>query len=145
MNPLKHVFEIEIRTTPEALWQAITDPDYTHRYYHETRVHSDWQNGSPYAYVMDDGRTAIEGSVLESDPPRRLVTTFSMRYRPELAADRPSRITWEIEPLGEVCRLTVTHDDFDGETETYKTVGGGKPAILASLKSLVETGVPLPL
>ncbi|MGH2784946.1 MAG: SRPBCC family protein [Actinomycetota bacterium] len=145
MTMPKHVFEIEIRTTPEALWQAITDPEFTHRYYHGTRVQSDWNVGSTYAYVADDGQNAIEGVVLEIDPPKRLVTTFSMMYRPDLAADRPSRVTWEIEPVGEICKLTVVHDDFDGETETFKTVGGGKRPILESMKALLETGVPLPL
>ena len=144
-NDLRHVFEIEIKATPEAIWQAITDPDFTHRYYHESRVLSDWNVGSPYEYVLDDGTVAIKGVVLESDPPRRLVMSFSMQYRPELAADKPSREIWEIEQRGEVCKLTVIHDDFEGETETYRVTSGGKPTILASMKSLLETGVPLPL
>ena len=146
-SDLRHVFEIEIKTTPEALWQAITDPDVTQRYYHESRIVSDWEVGSIYRYVQPDDSVGIEGVVLEIDPPKRLVQTFSMRFRPELRADRPSRITWEIEQMGEVCKLTVVHDDFDGETETYKTVAspGGKRSILASMKSLLETGVPLPL
>ena len=144
---LRHVFEIHIKATPEAIWQAITDPDFTERYYHGSRIISDWEVGSEYRYVQPDGSVGIEGVVLEIDPPRRLVQTFSMRFRPELRADRPSRITWEIEPNGDVCKLTVVHDDFDGETETYKTVAspGGKRSILASMKSLLETGVPLPL
>jgi len=142
---LRHVFEIEIKTTPEALWQAITDPDFTHRYYHESRVLSDWTVGSPYQYVLDDGTVAIKGVVLEADPPWKLVMTFSMQYRPELAADKPSREIWEIEQRGEVCKLTVVHDEFEGETETFKVTGRGKPALLESLKSLLETGVPLPL
>jgi len=145
MSKPTHVFVIFIRTTPEKLWQAITDPDFTVRYYHETRFESDLRPGSPYAYVMEDGRNAIEGIVLESEPPRRLVMTFSMRYNPTLAADPPSRQTWEIEPQGEVCKLTVIHDDFPEETATFNVVGGGKMAILSSLKTLLETGVPLPL
>lgn len=148
MGELKHVFEIEIRATPEVIWQAITDPDFTERYYHGSRIASDWTVGSDYRYVQPDGTVGIEGVVLEIDPPRRLVQTFAMRFRPELAADRPSRITWEIEPMdGGVCKLTVVHDDFDGESETYKTVGspGGKASILPSMKSLLETGAPLPL
>lgn len=146
-SDLRHVFEIEIKTTPEALWQAITDPDFTEQYYHGSRILSDWEVGSEYRYVQPDGSVGIQGVVLEIDPPRRLVQTFSMQFRPELRADRPSRVTWEIEPMGEVCKLTVVHDDFDGETETYTTVAspGGKKSILPSMKSLLETGVALEL
>ena len=148
MSELKRVFEIEIRATPEAVWQAITDPEFTERYYHGSRIESDWKVGSHYAYVQPDGSVGIEGEILEIDPPRRLVQTFSYRFRPELVADRPSRVTWEIEPVGDgESKLTVIHDDFDGETETYKTVAspGGKTSILASMKSLLETGVALEL
>ena len=144
MSKPSHVFVIFIRTTPEKLWQAITDPDFSERYYHGTRVESDWKPGSSYAYMVKDGSTAIEGIVLESDPPRRLVMTFSMRFREDLAADPPSRQTWEIEQQGAVCKLTVIHDDFTEETATFNTVGGGKMAILSSLKTLLETGEPLP-
>lgn len=144
MSGLRHVWELEIKTTPEQLWQAITDPEFTQRYYHESRVYSDWNVGSPFLYVIDDRTVAIQGVVLEADPPKRLVLTFSMRYRPELAADPPSRVTWEIEPVGDACKLTVVQDNFESETETYRTVGRGRQAILESMKSLLETGVPLP-
>jgi uncharacterized protein YndB with AHSA1/START domain len=83
--------------------------------------------------------------VLEADPPHRLVTTWTFQFSPEMAADPPSRVTWEIEPVGEVCKLTLLHDDFAGETATYRAVGNGWMGILSSLKSLLETGEALVL
>jgi uncharacterized protein YndB with AHSA1/START domain len=86
----------------------------------------------------------VEGRVLEAEPPRRLVHTWRSLYDPELAADRPSRVTWEIaEEAPGVCRLTVTHDDFDSETATYRNVAGGWMWVLSGLKSVLETGEPL--
>jgi uncharacterized protein YndB with AHSA1/START domain len=81
--------------------------------------------------------------VLEVEPPRRLVTTWSFRRNPELREDPPSRVTWEIEPHGDTCKLTLVHDDFTTETATFKSVGSGWPLVLSSLKSLLETGEPL--
>jgi uncharacterized protein YndB with AHSA1/START domain/DNA-binding transcriptional ArsR family regulator len=139
----KHVYEVYIRTTPEKLWQAITDPDFTRRYFYGTAVESSWQPGAPVVHRGEDGSLVLEGKVLEVDQPRRLVTTFVAVHDPEQAKERPSRVTWEILPLGEVCKLTLTHDDFDGETATYKSVGPGWNPILSGLKTLLETGVPL--
>ena len=85
----------------------------------------------------------LEGRVLEVDPPRRLVHTFSATHDPVQKRDRPSRVTWEIEPRGKVCKLTLTHDDFDGETETFKSTGPGWNPVLSGLKTLLETGEPL--
>jgi uncharacterized protein YndB with AHSA1/START domain len=82
----------------------------------------------------------VEGQVLDADPPRRLVTTWSFRRSPTMRDDPPSRVTWEIEPLGEACKLTLVHDDFTGETATFRSVGSGWPLVLSSLKSLLETG-----
>jgi uncharacterized protein YndB with AHSA1/START domain len=85
----------------------------------------------------------IVGEVLELDPPRRLVTSFSAKWSPEVAADKPSRVTWELTPVGgEACKLTLVHDGFEGETATSKAVTGGWPEALSRLKTLVETGVP---
>ncbi len=145
MSQPRFLFEIHIRTTPEHLWAAITQPDLTRQYFYSTEFHSRLVPGAPLAYRMPDGSTAVEGEVVEVDPPRRLVTTWRALYDPEVADDAPSRVTWEIEPQGETCRLTLIHDDFDGETATYRQVSAGWPAILSSLKSLVETGTALPL
>jgi uncharacterized protein YndB with AHSA1/START domain/DNA-binding transcriptional ArsR family regulator len=138
-----HVFVVFIRATPERVWEAITTSDFTLRYYYSSTVESDWSAGSPYAYKTQ-GEPAIVGEVLESDPPRRLVSTFDARWDQEVAPDPPSRITWEIEPVGEgLSKLTVVHDGFEAETATYQSIGGGMPFILSGLKTLLETGRPL--
>lgn len=142
MKP-KHVFEVYIRTTPEKLWQAITDPAFTRQYYHATDIRSDWKVGSKVEYLQADGVVALTGSILEMSPPTKLVHTFGALYDPEAAKDRPSRVTWEIVPRGEACQLTLTHDDFDGETKTWQSVKGGWSPILSRLKTLLETGKPL--
>ncbi|HEY1291503.1 MAG TPA: SRPBCC domain-containing protein [Chloroflexota bacterium] len=138
----RHVFQVYIRTTPEQLWRAITDPDFTQRYLHRTRVASSWRSGESVTYWAGN-EVAVDGSVLVADPPRRLVTTWSFRRRADLRDDPPSRVTWEIEPLGETCKLTLIHDRFPGETATFKSVGTGWPIVLSSLKSLMETGEAL--
>jgi DNA-binding transcriptional ArsR family regulator/uncharacterized protein YndB with AHSA1/START domain len=139
----KHLFQIWIRTTPEALWKAITDPEVTQRYFFDTRVESTFEKGAPIAYVWD-GQHALDGEVLEFDPPRRLVTSFVMTHDEKAKLDAPSRVSWEIEQQGELCRLTVLHDDFAGETATYRNVVSGWPYILSGLKSWLETGTSLP-
>jgi uncharacterized protein YndB with AHSA1/START domain/DNA-binding transcriptional ArsR family regulator len=137
--PPRHVYEVYIKTTPERLWKAITDPADTQLYYYDSKVQSDWKPGSRLAYVHDD-HVSLECRILEIDPPRRLVHSFSAVFDPETAADRPSRVTWTIEQLGETCRLTLVHDDFDGETRTYHEVEHGWAEILSGLKTLLETG-----
>lgn len=138
----RHVYEIFIRTTPERLWRAITDPAETVLYWYGSEVRSDWKPGSQLLYLDHDG-VQLDCKILEVDPGRRLVHSFSAVYEPELAADRPSRVTWEIEKMGDVCHVTVTHDDFDGETRTFHEVEHGWPQILSGLKTLIETGTPL--
>jgi uncharacterized protein YndB with AHSA1/START domain/DNA-binding transcriptional ArsR family regulator len=138
----RHVYEIYIKTTPERLWRAITDPADTELYYYGTRVESDWGPGSRLVYY-DGAEVSLECKILEIDPPRRLVHSFTMVYDPEMAAERPSRVSWLIEKVGEVCRLTLVHDEFDGETRTYHEVEHGWAEILSGLKTLLETGKPL--
>jgi len=140
----RHVFQVYIRATPEQLWQAITDPHFTQRFFHRSRVDSTWHEGDAVTYWLGD-EAVVEGTVLEADPPRRLVTTWSFRRAAEFRDDPPSRVTWEIESLGDSCRLTLVHDRFPGETTTFKSVGSGWPLVLSSLKSLLETGEGLAL
>ena len=142
--PPDHVITTFIKAPPEAVWRALTESDFTTRYYYRSTVESDWHVGSPYRYAID-GETAIEGEILEADPPRRLVMTFSAVWDPALAGDPPTRLSWELEAAGPgVTRLTVVHGGFDGETKTYRQVTGGWSWILAGLKSLLETGEALP-
>jgi uncharacterized protein YndB with AHSA1/START domain/DNA-binding transcriptional ArsR family regulator len=139
----RHVFQVYIRTSPAQLWQAISDPEVTQRYFHSSRVASDWLPGQRIAYWIDD-ELVVDGQVLEADPPGKLVTTWSFRRSLELRNDPPSRVTWEIEPIdSDTCRLTLVHDDFPSETPTFRSVGSGWPMVLSSLKSLLETGAAL--
>lgn len=143
----KHVYEVYIRTTPQKLWDAITKPEFTRQYFYGSSVKSDWKIGSPIVHLNEDEKPMLEGKVVEIDAPHRLVTTFASRYgKPggdDPSKDRPSRVTWGIEQRGETCKLTLTHDDFDGETATYKSVGNGWNPVLSGLKTLLETGKPL--
>ncbi|MFN0094196.1 MAG: ArsR/SmtB family transcription factor [Dehalococcoidia bacterium] len=143
MSKPVYVYSVFIRATPEQVWQGITDPAFTHRYFHETRITSTWEPGSEVHMWMDDGRDAMAGTILECDPPRRLSHTWRFMYDPELAKETPSRVTYEIQQLGPTCRLTVTHDQFEEENQTWAHISGGWAALLNSLKSLIETGEPL--
>lgn len=141
-----HVYEVYIRTTPERLWEAIVSPEVTRRYFYGGRYESTWVTGAPYRTVLEDGSTPFQGVLLEVDPPRRLVYTFHYVGDDDTRPEHPSRVTWEIEPRGETCKLTLVHDQFaEGEIVTYTKVGGGWPFILSNLKSVLETGQPLAL
>jgi len=140
---LTHVHVVHIRTTPEKLWEAITRPELTRLYYYGREISTDLRVGSPVEYVMTqpDGsrKPTITGKVLEVDPPRRLVTTFAFTH----LSDAPTRVSYLIEPMGSLVKLTVMHEDFDGETETYRMIRGGWTPIIDGLKTYLETGRPL--
>ena len=137
------VFAIFIRTTREQLWEALTESDYTLKYYYASTVESDWEPGSPLLYKIGDD-TAIVAEVLEATPPEKLVTTFDAQWDDAVRADSPSRITWILEEAEPgVSKLTVVHDGFERETATFEQVAGGMPYILSGLKTLLETGEPL--
>lgn len=142
----RQVYEVFIKAPPERVWEAITKEEFTARYFYGTRVRSDLQVGSPFNYSAADGTTSmVEGEVLESNPPRRLVHTWRVLWDAALAADAPSRVTWELQSMpGGVTKLTVVHDNFDGETATYRQVSGGWMWVLSNLKTLLETGEPMP-
>jgi uncharacterized protein YndB with AHSA1/START domain len=144
-NAPHHVYEVYIRTTPDRLWRALTDGEWTRKYFYGTAVKSTWKAGAPISYHGADGKLMVEGKIVEADPPRRLVQTWRAVYDPETAKDRPSRVTWTIEAVGKICKLTVTHDDFDGETATFHAVSRGWNPVLSGLKTVLETGEPLEL
>ncbi|HUF15741.1 MAG TPA: SRPBCC domain-containing protein [Acidimicrobiia bacterium] len=138
-HTMEKVFEIYIRTTPERLWEAITDPDIRAKYNFGARVESEWTAGSPYLMAHPGAADPLgEGENLEVDPPRRLVQSMRALWGPEVIAEGTSRVTWEIEPVGDSCRLTVTHDQLreGANDELY----GGWPMILSGLKTWLETG-----
>jgi uncharacterized protein YndB with AHSA1/START domain/DNA-binding transcriptional ArsR family regulator len=132
------VFEIYIKTTPERLWEAITDPALRAQYSFGVQTDSDWTPGSPYRASVPGVVDIAEGENLEVDAPRRLVQSFTALWSEEVKAAGTSRVTWEIEPVGDSCRLTVVHDQLpeDANEELY----GGWPQILSGLKTLLETG-----
>jgi uncharacterized protein YndB with AHSA1/START domain/DNA-binding transcriptional ArsR family regulator len=138
-DSMEKVFEIYIRTSPERLWEAITDPEARARYQFGARVESDWTPGSGYTVEHAGApRPLIEGENLEIDPPRRLVQSFRAAWGDDGGAEGTSRVSWEIEPVGDSCRLTVTHDQLpDGADERLY---GGWPMILSGLKTWLETG-----
>jgi len=137
MSEPECVFEIEIRATPEAVWEAITSPDWTRRYFHDTAVRSSWQPGAKVVWELPDGSVASEGELLEVEFPRRIVHTWLFHYDPALAREASSRVSWEIEDLGDRCRLTVVHDRLEGAPKTRDVVRGGWAAILAGLRDAV--------
>jgi uncharacterized protein YndB with AHSA1/START domain len=139
---MEKVFEIYIRTTPERLWEAITDPEARRRYSFGMLVTSDWTPGSRYQATGPDGTGIwVEGENLEVDPPRRLVQTMTALWSEDVKREGQSRITWEIEPVGDSCRLTVTHDQL--REGAHGELYGGWPMILSGLKTLLETGEDL--
>jgi uncharacterized protein YndB with AHSA1/START domain/DNA-binding transcriptional ArsR family regulator len=136
------VYQVFIKATPEQIWEAITNPDFTAKYFHGARIE------------MKDGRYVARGpkgelwgddKVIEWDPPRRLVHGWRSLYDEEMAAEKPSRVTWEIEPQeGGYCKLTATHDQLEGAPKTAKSVSGaGWMMVLSGLKTLLETGEPM--
>lgn len=142
----KHVYEIYVRASAEAVWAILTDDEKTPLYQHFNMTsRTDWRVGGAIEFMIGD-RTVIAGEILELAPPSRLVLTFHARWSPEVAADAPSRVTWDIRQLpGNACKLVLTHDDFDGDTATSRQVNAGWPETLSRLKTLVETGQPFEL
>src|SRR5436190_15015767 len=139
LRKMEKVYEIYIRTTPERLWEAITDPEIRAKYNFGAAAVSDWKPGSRFDMAARDGSVVLgEGEVLESDPPRRLVHTMTALWSDDVKAEGASRVTWEIEQVEDSCRLTVTHDQLrDG---AHPELYGGWPMILSGLKTWLETG-----
>ena len=137
-NP-SFVYVTYIATTPEKLWQALTDKAFTRQYWSGTSVESDWTPGAPVRFVYD-GEVHDTGQVLVCEPYRRLSYSWHVEFHEVFSREKPSRVTFEIEPMGPEVKLTITHDEFEPGSKVYEAVGKGWPMILASLKSLLETG-----
>jgi uncharacterized protein YndB with AHSA1/START domain len=136
---MEKVFEIYIKTTPERLWEAITNPEERAKYSFGVETHSDWTPGSTYmASVPAAGIDIARGENLEVDPPHLLVQSFDALWGDDVMSEGTSRVTWEIEQVEDSCRLTVTHDQLreGANNQLY----GGWPMILSGLKTLLETG-----
>ena len=136
---MQKIYEIYIRTTPERLWEAITDSEIRSKYTFGTRATSDWTPGSRVEVSAPGAPGLIsEGEILEAEPPRRLVQTMVALWGDDVKSEGTTRVTWEIEPVGDSCRLVVTHDQLreDANEQLY----GGWPMILSGLKTWLETG-----
>jgi uncharacterized protein YndB with AHSA1/START domain len=133
------VYSVFIRATPEQIWDAITKPEFTQQYFYGARIELRGSRRLSAVGVME-----WDEEVLEAEPPTRLVHRFVAAYDPDMAAEEPSRVTWEIEPQdGGVSKLTVVHDQLEAAPKTAESVAGGWMFILSGLKTLLETGKPL--
>jgi uncharacterized protein YndB with AHSA1/START domain len=140
-----HVYQIYIRASAEQVWQAITDPAFTRRYFHRTAFESTLEPGSPYRMVLPDGEDAVAGTIEEVEPNRRLVMTWRILYDAEAADEPPSRVEWLLtEGSDGVTKLTTIHRDLGLSPKTSANVADGWNWVLHSLKSLLETGESLP-
>ena len=139
------VHQIIIKAPKERVWEAITTPEFTARYYYGSTLKTDLAVGSPFTYHTPNGAPIVEGEVIASEPPNRLVHSYHSLW-PPMNEDAPTRVTWELEAMpGGVTKVTVVHEEFQGETATYQGLqSGGWAWILSNLKTLLETGEPMP-
>lgn len=135
------VYRVVIKANPEQIWEAITTPEFTRRYFHGARI---TVTPDRYRSLGPDDSVWGDAAVLEFDPPRRLVHGWDSLYSAELAQEPTSRVTWEIEPQDAYCLLTVTHDELQNSPKTARSVAGqGWMSVLSGLKTLLETGEPI--
>jgi uncharacterized protein YndB with AHSA1/START domain len=154
MDKPKFVYVTYIATTPERLWSALTRGDFTRQYWAGRRIQSEWRPGAPVQLVKEDGTLDLQGEVLAADPPRLLSYTFQVMADPNrrdvtgkpvdgIGRERPSRVTFEIEPFMGQVKLTLTHDEFDPGSKVLERVGQGWQVVLSGLKSVLESGAVL--
>lgn len=142
----KFVYVIYIRTSVEALWRALMEPEFTKQYWAGTWQESEWKKGAPWRIMIPDGRVGDAGEVLEFEPHRRIGLSWRNEFMPELTAEGFSRLTYELEQQGDMVKLALTHEMLDlpaGPSKFIEAVSSGWPAILSSLKSMLETGESL--
>ena len=139
------VYQVFIKATPEQIWDAITKPEFTEKYFYGSRADYDLRPGGKFrSFAGDSDDVMVDGEVLESDPPRKLVHTWKSFWSPDMAAEEPSRLTWQIEAQeGGTTLLTVVHDQREGAPKTAAGVAGGWMRVLSGLKTLLETGESL--
>ncbi len=139
----RFVYVTYIRTTPVKLWEALIEPEFTRKYWAETWQESEWKPGSPWKLMIPDGRVGDSGEIIEFEPHRRLVLSWRVEFKPELRAEGYSRLIYELEPQGESVKLTLIHEIDKPDSKLIEQVSSGWPMLLASLKSLLETGASL--
>jgi uncharacterized protein YndB with AHSA1/START domain len=135
----KFVYVIYIASTPDKVWQELTDPDQTEKYWFGFRVTMNGKAGASFVARSPGGEDFDKGVILESDPPRRLACTWRPQHDND-RHERPSRVTFDLAPFKGQVRLTVVHDDFDEGSKAFDGISRGWPAVLSSLKSILETG-----
>ncbi|MGO8792800.1 MAG: SRPBCC family protein [Terriglobia bacterium] len=140
MSGSKFIYVIYIRTTPEKLWDALTQPEFTRAYWSGCWHDTSWEQGSSWKLTIPDGRVGDSGQVVEIDKPKRFVLTWQNQFLPEMRAEGYSRCLFELEPKGDMVKLTITHEIDKPQSKLIEGVAGGWPIILSSLKSLLETG-----
>lgn len=143
MAESRFVYVTYIRTTPEKLWQALIDPEFTRRYWLETSQESEWKAGASWRMTAPDGLVTDSGKIVEIEPHRRLVLAWRNEFKPELREEGYSRLTYQLEQQGDSVKLTILHEIDKPDSKFIHAVSGGWPMILASLKSLLETGESL--
>ncbi|KJC58382.1 ATPase [Bradyrhizobium sp. LTSPM299] len=144
MSKPEFVYVTYIETSPEKLWDALTDSAFTKQYWFDTEVRSDWKVGSPFALVMG-GKTTDTGNILEADRPRRLSYTFKHELFDGMRDEPATKVVFILQPFGNLVKLTVTHEGFDVGSKLLDGISRGWPAILSGLKSLLETGKVSPI
>jgi uncharacterized protein YndB with AHSA1/START domain len=143
MAESRFVYVTYIRTTPEKLWQALIEPEFTRQFWVDTHQECEWKPGASWRLMIPDGRVADSGEVLEIEPGKRLVLRWRNEFIPEMRADGDSRLTYELEQQGDAVKLTLIHEIDKPDSKLIAGVSQGWPHILASLKSLLETGESL--
>ena len=143
MSHDRFVYVTYIRTTPEALWEALTSPEFTRKYWFGSWQDCDWAVGATWKMLSADGKLTDAGEVLEVDRPRRLVLRWRHELRPELREEGVSQASYALEPFGDTVKLTVVHEIERQGSQFIVAVSNGWPAILSSLKSMLETGQAL--
>lgn len=141
----KFLYVAYIRTTPQRVWDALTLPKFTPKYWMGVTHHTNWKPGSPWKLKFADGRVADEGTVVEFDEPSKLILRWQHQLTPEMTAEGFSRCEIQLEPAGDVTKLTVTHTMDVADSEFIAAVSTGWPMVLSGLKSLLETGAALPM
>jgi uncharacterized protein YndB with AHSA1/START domain len=143
MADSRFVYVTYIRTTPEKLWKAMLDPEFTRQCWCGTWQESEWKPGASWRMMIPDGRVADSGEVVEIEPHRKLVLSWRNEFMPELREEGYSRMTYELEPQGDVVKFTVIHEIDKPDSKFIESVSSGWPTIIASVKSLLETGESL--
>jgi uncharacterized protein YndB with AHSA1/START domain len=139
----RFVYVTYIRTTPEKLWRAMLEPEFIKQYWCGTTQECEWKAGAPWRIMIPDGRVADSGEIVEIEPHRKLVISWRNEFKPELRAEGYSRLTYQLEPVGKSVKLTLIHEMDKPGSKLIDAVSNGWPHILASLKSLLETGESL--